>query len=57
MKRSDTTHTAAIPVAYTNSPYPLQYYFELLFVTAPTLHPAFNSTWSNQPYYAIHKRT
>jgi hypothetical protein len=50
------TYSAAIPAAYTNSPYPLQYYFELHTATAATLHPAFNATLSNQPYYAIHLR-
>jgi hypothetical protein len=57
MQHRDAPFTAAIPAAYTNSPYPLQYYFELRTANSATLHPAFNSTWSNQPYYAIHKRT
>ena len=57
MQHSGATHTAAIPAAYTDSPYPLQYYFELRTATSATLHPPFNPTWSNQPYYAIHKRT
>jgi hypothetical protein len=56
MHQTDTTHTAAIPAAYTDSPYPLQYYFELHTATAATLHPAFNPTLSNQPYYAVHMR-
>jgi hypothetical protein len=56
MHQSGATHTAAIPAAYTDSPYPLQYYFELRTATAATLHPAFNPTLSNQPYYAIHVR-
>jgi hypothetical protein len=56
MHQTDTTHTAAIPAAYTDSPYPLQYYFELRTATSATLHPAFNPTLSNQPYYAIHLR-
>lgn len=57
MQRSATTHTAAIPAIYTDSPFPLQYYFELHTATAATLHPALNKTFSNQPYYAIDKRT
>jgi hypothetical protein len=57
MQREAVTHTAAIPAAYTSSPYPLQYYFEFRTATAATLHPAFNPTLSNQPYYAIHLRT
>ena len=57
MQHSGSSHSATIPADYTNSPYPLQYYFELRTTSAATLHPPFNSTWSNQPYYAIHKRT
>src|SRR5262249_11701732 len=57
MQHSADTPPAAIPADYTSSPYPLQYYFELRSTSAATLHPPFNSTWSNQPYYAIHKRT
>ena len=50
------TYTAAIPATYTASPFPLQYYFELHTLTAATLHPAFNPTLSNQPYFAVHLR-
>jgi hypothetical protein len=57
MQRTATTHTAAIPAAYTASPYPLQYYFELRTAVSATLQPPLNATWSNQPYYAIYKRT
>jgi hypothetical protein len=57
MHHTVTAHTAAIPAAYTDSPYPLQYYFELRTANSATLHPAFNSTWSNQPYYAVYNRT
>jgi hypothetical protein len=57
MQHTANTHTATIPATYTASPYPLQYYFELRTATAATLHPPFNSTLSNQPYFAIHKRT
>jgi hypothetical protein len=57
MQRTSASHCAAIPAAYTDSPYPLQYYFELHTATAATLHPAFNPTLSNQPYYAVYKRS
>jgi hypothetical protein len=57
MQHSAGAYSAAIAAEYTNSLYPLQYYFELRTASAATLHPPFNSTWSNQPYYAIHKRT
>jgi hypothetical protein len=57
MQHSAGSHSAAIPADYTNSLYPLQYYFELRTASGASLHPPFNSTWGNQPYYAIHKRT
>ncbi|HEY4378902.1 MAG TPA: hypothetical protein VGN01_01060, partial [Acidobacteriaceae bacterium] len=57
MQHRDAPFTAAIPAAYTNSPYPLQYYFELHTAASATFHPALNPTFSNQPYYAVHKRT
>lgn len=45
---------AAIPGEYTRSEYPLQYYFELQAEGGPAwLYPVFNSTLSNQPYFAI----
>ena len=56
MQHTNLTHTAPIPAAYTDSPYPLQYYFELRTATSATLHPAFNPTLSNQPYFAVHLR-
>jgi hypothetical protein len=33
------------------TPYPLQYYFEFRTADAATLHPPFNPTFSNKPYY------
>jgi hypothetical protein len=57
MQQSGASHKAAIPAAYTDSPYLLQYYFELRTATSATLHPPFNPTLSNQPYYAVHKRS
>jgi hypothetical protein len=47
---------AAIPSSYTNSPYPLQYYFVLRNETQAWMYPGFNATLSNQPYYAVWKR-
>ena len=43
---------AVIPAKYTQSPYPLQYYFELRSKDAATLYPALNATLSNHPYFA-----
>ncbi len=57
MQRSHDEYAAAIPGDYTKSDYPLQYYFELQRGTdSAWLYPAFNSTLSNQPYYAVSKR-
>jgi hypothetical protein len=53
MQKNGNTYSASIPGSYTNSPYPLQYYFELHTTDAATLHPPLNSTFSNQPYYVI----
>jgi hypothetical protein len=53
MQRSGANFAAAVPAAYTASPYPVQYYFELRTATGATLYPAFNPTLSNQPYFAV----
>jgi hypothetical protein len=53
MQKTGNAHSAFIPGSYTNSPCPLQYYFELHTTDAATLHPPFNPTFSNQPYYVI----
>jgi hypothetical protein len=57
MQSGSGGYTANIPGEYTDSPYPIEYYFELRGGSgAAWMHPAFNSTFSNQPYYAIAKR-
>jgi hypothetical protein len=53
MQKSGTARSGYIPGSYTRSPYPLQYYFELRTTEAATLHPPFNPTFSNQPYYVV----
>ncbi len=52
MDRKESAYVAAIPSAYTDSPYPLQYYFELK--SAPDrawLHPGLPPDLAGQPYY------
>jgi hypothetical protein len=47
---------ATIPASYTDTPYPLEYYFE--FRTAPDqafLHPGFAPDLANQPYYVVRR--
>ena len=51
------TFTLAIPADYTNSEFPLEYYFDLAGKSgAARLEPAFNATLSNQPYYTVTRR-
>jgi hypothetical protein len=54
MERKGQAYVASIPGAYTDSPYPLQYYFELK--TAPNrawLHPGFPSNLAAPTYYRV----
>ncbi len=53
MQKTRNSHSAVVPANYTNSPYPMQYYFELHAKDAATLHPSFHPGLNNQPYYAI----
>ena len=58
MQKDGAGFSGEIPAAYTDSLYPLQYYFELQNKEkAAWLYPAFNATLSNQPYYAISTRS
>jgi hypothetical protein len=54
---SHTGFSAVIPGDYTSSAYPLQYYFGLQRAHSAWLYPAFNAALSNQPYYAISRRS
>ena len=54
MDRKGNAYVAAIPSEYTDSPFPLQYYFELK--SAPDrawLYPGFPADLAGQPYYVI----
>jgi hypothetical protein len=57
MKFEAGRRRGVIPAEYTDSPFPLQYYFELAAGTPPRawLHPGFDSTWSNQPYVVVRR--
>ncbi len=58
MQHGDGSYTSAIPGEYTQSPFPLQYYFVLSQAGGSACFcPAFNATLSNQPYYAVTQRT
>lgn len=54
MTGENATFHAAIPANYTDSPFPLQYYFELRDSAGwSQLFPGLNNDWSNQPYYVV----
>lgn len=47
-------YRATIPAAYTNTMYPLQYYFELKEgPESASLYPGFNEDLTNQPYFVV----
>jgi hypothetical protein len=55
MDRKEVSYQAIIPGKYTDSPYPLQYYFELK--SSPDrawLYPGFPPDLAGQPYYIVH---
>jgi hypothetical protein len=56
MERKGSVYQASIPPDYTNSAYPLQYYFELKTTTGPTLmYPGFSKDLMNQPYFVVRR--
>jgi hypothetical protein len=57
MQGDGGTFTVAIPADYTQSDFPLEYFFELVGKSGTArLEPAFNATLSNQPYYTVMQR-
>jgi hypothetical protein len=57
MNREQGSFQAAISGDYTNSKFPLEYYFALERAnTAAWIYPGFNAALSSQPYFAISKR-
>jgi hypothetical protein len=54
MELRDRLYGATIPADYTQSRYPLQYYFELRDASeSPALYPGLNAELSNQPYFVV----
>jgi hypothetical protein len=53
MKSREGAYRAVIPAAYTQSPFPLQYYFELKGAGQVWLHPGFAPALDNQPYFVV----
>jgi hypothetical protein len=47
-------HRASIPASYANSPFPLQYYFEIRQGPEQAwLYPGFDANHANQPYFLV----
>ena len=56
MELRDNRRRAVIPGSYTDSPYPLQYYFELKQAPGRAwLYPGFAADLSNQPYFVVRR--
>ncbi|PWU12066.1 MAG: hypothetical protein C5B50_22180 [Verrucomicrobia bacterium] len=54
MQLAGNEFAAAIPAAYTNAPYPLQYYFEIQHDPRnASLYPGFGPELTNQPYLVV----
>jgi hypothetical protein len=56
MEPHDNRYRATIPAAYTDSSYPLQYYFELKEGPEKAwLYPGFAADLANQPYFVVRR--
>jgi len=53
MQNEGRTYRAAIPAAYTQSPFALEYYFHLAQGGSAGLLPGFNEVFANQPYFVV----
>ena len=56
MEKQGTGFAASIPSDYTQSVYPLQYYFVVRRGNKSAFHPEFNAQLSNEPYYSVWRR-
>jgi len=58
MTKSENQFTASIPAAYTQTDFPLQYYFALKKgANSVVLFPGFDASLSNQPYFHVRSVT
>jgi hypothetical protein len=56
MQGSDRSYRATIPAGYTDSAYPLEYYFEVRTDRdRATLYPGFAADLNNQPYFVVRR--
>ena len=58
MQLVDKHYKANIPADYTNSLYPIQYYFILKYGTkSASLYPGFDPNLANQPYFLVRQKS
>ena len=56
MKRTGKSYSATLPADYTDTQYPLQYYFELRDASGKAwLYPGFSASLTNQPYFVVRR--
>jgi hypothetical protein len=55
MTREGASYRAVIPASYTDSPYPLQYYFVLKEAAAAHLYPGLGTNLLGQPYLVVRR--
>ena len=53
LQREEGEYRATIPASYTDSPFPLQYYFEFRSGSHAWLYPGFVPELTNQPYFVL----
>jgi hypothetical protein len=53
MDHADAHFAASIPADYTDSPFPLQYYFQLRHSLSAWFYPALGPDFSHQPYFLL----
>jgi hypothetical protein len=54
MERDGEEFGASIPAEYTQTEFPLEYFFEVHMADGKTaLHPAFTKELTNQPYFVV----
>jgi hypothetical protein len=53
MQARDREYRGVVPASYTQSPYPMLYYFEVHGAAGSTIYPGFGPDLSNQPYFVV----
>jgi hypothetical protein len=53
MEESAGEYQGSIPAPYTESPYPLEYYFEVKFESRAYLYPGLGAQRTSQPYFVL----